>query len=65
MYLLNYVGGDGAVGIAAFYGLDGPGMESRWGRDLPHSSIPALGPIRFTIDLVPGLYRGKAAGCWL
>jgi len=23
------------VGIAADYGLDGPGIESRWGRDFP------------------------------
>ena len=24
---------DGSVGIATGYGLDGPGIESRWGRD--------------------------------
>jgi len=24
-----------SVGIATDYGLDGPGVESRWGRDLP------------------------------
>ena len=33
-----------AVGIATRYGLDGPGIESRWGRDFPHMSRPALGP---------------------
>ena len=27
------VGRDSAVGIATRYGLDGPGIESRWGRD--------------------------------
>ena len=32
------------VGIATGYGLDGPGIESRWGRDFPHLSRPALGP---------------------
>ena len=32
-----------AVGIATCYGLDGPGIESRWGRDFPHPSRPALG----------------------
>jgi hypothetical protein len=32
------------VGIANGYGLDGPGIESRWGRDFPHLSKPALGP---------------------
>jgi hypothetical protein len=26
------------------YGLDGPGIESRWGRDFPHPSRSALGP---------------------
>ena len=31
-------------GIATCYGLDGPGIESRWGRDSPHPSRPALGP---------------------
>ena len=35
-----------SVGIATGYGLDGPGIESRWGRDFPHLSIPALGPIQ-------------------
>ena len=30
------------VGIATAYGLDGLGIESRWGRDFPHLSRPAL-----------------------
>jgi hypothetical protein len=30
-----------SVGIATDYGLDGPGIESRWGRDfLPHLDWP-------------------------
>jgi hypothetical protein len=29
-----FVGRDSSVGIATRYGLDGPGIESRWGRDL-------------------------------
>ena len=33
-----------SVGIGTGYGLDGPGIESRCGRDFPHQSIPALGP---------------------
>ena len=33
-----------AVGIATAYGLDGPGIESRWGRDFAHLSRPALRP---------------------
>ena len=35
---------DTLVGITTGYGLDGPGIESRWGRDFPHLSRPALGP---------------------
>ena len=35
------------VGIATGYGLDGPGIESRWGRDFLHLSRPALGPPSF------------------
>ena len=31
-----------SVGIANCYGLDGPGIESRQGRDFPHPSRPAL-----------------------
>ena len=27
---------DSVVGIATHYGLDGPGMDSQWGRGLPH-----------------------------
>jgi hypothetical protein len=52
-----HVGWDSSVGIATRYGLDGPGLESWWGRDSPH--------------LVPTLYNGyrvflggKAAGAW-
>ena len=32
------------VGIATGYGLNGAGIESRWGLDFPHLSRPALGP---------------------
>jgi transposase-like protein len=32
------------VDIATAYGLDGPGIESRWRRDFQHLSIPALRP---------------------
>ena len=39
-----YVCRDSSVGIATRYRLDGPGIESRWGRDFPHPSRPALGP---------------------
>ena len=32
------------VGIATCNGLGGSGIKSRWGRDFPHPSRPALGP---------------------
>jgi hypothetical protein len=35
---------DSSVGTATRYGLDAPGIESRWGRDFPHLSTPTLGP---------------------
>ena len=49
-------GRDSAVCIATRYGLDGPGIESRWGRDFSHPSRPALGP---TMDIgsFPGVKR--------
>ena len=52
---LLYVGRDSSVGIATHYGLDGPGIEFRWGRDFPHSSRPALGPTQPPVHCVPGL----------
>jgi hypothetical protein len=48
----------GSVGIATGYGLDGPGIESRWGRDFSHTSKPALGPTQHPVQWVPGLSRG-------
>jgi hypothetical protein len=42
-----------AQSVATGYGLDGPGIETRWGRDFPHLSITSLGP---TQPLVNG-YR--------
>ena len=51
-------GRDSSVAIATRYGMDGPGIESRWERDLPHPSIPHLGPTQPPVQWVPGLYRG-------
>jgi hypothetical protein len=60
---LPFVGRDSSVGIATRYELDGPGIESQWGRDFPHPSRPALGPTQPPIQWVPGLFPGgKAAG---
>ena len=38
------LGRDSSVGIATRYGMDSPGIESRWVRGVPHPSRPALGP---------------------
>jgi len=46
------------VGIATTYGLDGPAIESRWGRDFPLLSRPALRPTQPPVQWVPGLFRG-------
>ena len=53
------------VAIATRYGLEGPGIESRWGRDFPYPSRPVLGLTLPLIQWVPGLFvMGKAAGAW-
>ena len=47
------------------YGLDGPGFESRWGRDFPHPSTTAPTPTQPPVQWVPWLFSGvKAAGAW-
>jgi hypothetical protein len=47
------------VGVATGYGLDGPGIESRWGRDFPHLSKLALGSTQPPVQWVLGFSRGK------
>ena len=46
-----------SVGIVTGYGLDGPGIESPWVRDLPHLSRPTLRPTQPPAQWVPGLSR--------
>ena len=54
----DFYGPGSSVGTATGYGLDGPRIESRWGRDFPHLSRPALGPTQPPVQWVPGLSRG-------
>jgi hypothetical protein len=63
-YMLVYIPTGSSACITTDYGLDGPGIESRWGRDFSHTSRPALGPTQPPVQWIPGLSRGKAAGAW-
>jgi hypothetical protein len=59
--MLRYVKGvdrDSSLGIATGYRLDGPGIESEWGRDFLHMSRPALGPTQPSVHWVPDFLRG-------
>ena len=55
---IELMGRDSAVGIATRYGLDGPRIESRWGRDFLHPSRSPLGPTRSPTQWVAGISRG-------
>jgi hypothetical protein len=52
---------DSVVGIATCYGLEGPGIESRWGWDFPHLSRPAPRPSQPPLQWVPGLSRRQGS----
>jgi len=58
--LHDLVGRDSSVGTATRYGLDGPGIESRWGARFfaTVQTGPGAHPAFYTMR------RGKAAGEW-
>jgi len=61
--LCKRVGPGSVFSIATGYGLDGPGIESWWGRDFLHLSRPALGstqpPVQWVLGLSGGIKRGR------
>jgi hypothetical protein len=58
IYSMTDLGRYISVAIATRYGLDGQGIESRWGRDFSHPSRPALGTTHPPMEWVPSLSRG-------
>jgi hypothetical protein len=60
-----FVDQNSVVGIVTRYGLEGPGIQFRWGRNFPYPSRPALRfcqpPVKWVSDVIA---LGKAAGVW-
>ena len=54
----SQVGRDSSAGIATRYGQDGPGIDTRWGRDFSNPFGAALGPTQPPVQWVPGLFHG-------
>jgi len=53
------MGRDSSVGIATRYGLDGPGIESRWGARFSAPTGPGAHPASYTMGTgsLPGVKR--------
>jgi hypothetical protein len=64
LYQESIRGRDSSVGIATRYGLEGRGIESRWGRDFLQPFRPALGPTSLLYNGFRVFLGGKAAGVW-
>ena len=64
MTILHTKGRDSVDGITKRYGLDGQGIESRWGVSFSAHVQTAVMPIQPPIKWVPDFSRGKAAGSW-
>jgi hypothetical protein len=48
--------------VAIRYGMDGPGIESRCGRNFPHHFRPALGPTQPAVQWIRGLFADDEEG---
>ena len=53
----RYSSYDIEVNVVTCYRLDGPGIESQWGRDFPCLSRPAPKPTQPPVQRLPGLLR--------
>jgi len=59
-------GSGSSVGIATGYGMDGSGIESRWGRDFPNLSRTGPGAHPASCTMGTGSFPGlEAAGAWV
>jgi len=66
MFISFFLCGPGSViGIATAYGLDGPGIESRWGArfSAPVQTGPEAHPASCTMGT--GSFRGISCGRWV
>jgi hypothetical protein len=60
------VGRDSSGGTVTRYGLDGPGIESRWRRDFPHPFQTDPGPRPASFTKGTGFFPGvKRPGRWV
>jgi hypothetical protein len=56
---------ESAIGIASRYGLNGPWIESSWGRNFPYLTRPALGHTQGSVPCVLSLFpEGKVTVVW-
>jgi hypothetical protein len=62
--LYDKMGRDSSVGIASRYGLDGPGIETRWGEIFRTCPDRPLGPPRLLYNGYQVFPGGKAARAW-
>jgi len=58
------MGRGSAVDIAIRYGLDGPGIESQWGKIFRTRPDQACGPASLLYNEYRVFPGGKAAGAW-